>query len=280
MVSFQHVVSASLARRFPPALAPEEDLVGLTICSLREVERGNSVLVMLCVDLTEQVLAEAVGQHAAFIITYSPMPSAPVRSLSTDDAHGRILLTCALHSLAVYSIHTACNSAQGGIDDWLARSVASGSVTPVEPSELFVDAGQGRLLEFELSAPLSSLVASLKKLLGLKHLRIALPAIVDEANLAKALDSCYVRTLAVQAGVPCAAVRECGANVLVASEMSHSHVLAANARGAVVILAGQSTIERAYLGHLRQELLVEFSDSDWNVKMKLSAVDSAPLAIV
>ena len=40
----------------------------------------------------------------------------------------------------------------------------------------------------------------------------------------------------------------------------------------VVLLAGQSTIERAYLRHLRQELQEEFVDSNWSVKVDCRVV--------
>uniref|UniRef100_A0A7S0LI20 NIF3-like protein 1 n=1 Tax=Coccolithus braarudii TaxID=221442 RepID=A0A7S0LI20_9EUKA len=279
-VTFQRAVSASLARRYPLVLATPGDNIGLTIGALREVERGNSALIIICVDLTEQVLCEATAQHAAFIVTYSPVLSAPISALSTDDVTGRILLKCAQHSLAVYSIHTACDNAYGGINDWLANSVAAGRIRPIIPHPEHMDAGHGRLLECELSTPLSNLVERLKKLLQVRHLRLALGAMVDEQNLSRALEACFVKTFAVQVGVATSSIQDCPADVLIASEMSHSDVLAANAKGVVVILTGRSTIERAYLGFLRQELQDEFADSDWSVKVKCSQVDSNPLSVV
>lgn len=279
-VTFQRAVSASLARRYPLTLAEAGDHVGLVVGALREVERGNSALIMICVDLTEQVLCEALAQHAAFIVTYSPLIKSPIRSLSTDDVTGRILLTCAQHSLAVYSIHTACDNAYGGINDWLAHSVAAGRIRPMAPHPEVIDAGQGRLLECELSAPLSNLVERLKKLLQVKHLRLALAFMVDEHSLSHALEACFVKTFAVQVGVTTSSILNHAADVLITSEMSHADVLAANAKGIVVILTGRSTIERAYLGFLRQELQDEFADSDWSVKVKCSQVDSNPLLVV
>ena len=73
--SLQKLIANSLARRFPPAVANSDDNVGLTISTLRDVERGASAVVMLCVDLTEQVLAEACNGHVNDIITYTPTPN-------------------------------------------------------------------------------------------------------------------------------------------------------------------------------------------------------------
>ena len=118
------------------------------------------------------------------------------------------------------------------------------------------------------------------QVLDVRHLRLALGVSVDEDNLAKAQECCFVSSVGVQVGDGAAVLRGCGANVLVTSELCHADVLEANAQGVVVLLAGQSTIERAYLRVLRQELHDEYADSDWNVKVKCSLVDCNPLSVV
>lgn len=75
-------------------------------------------------------------------------------------------------------------------------------------------------------------------------------------------------------------LRQCVANVFITGEMAHADVLAANAQGVIVILTGQSTMERAYMQHLRQDLQDEFANSDWNVKFRCSQVDCNPLSVV
>ena len=279
-LTFQNAIAASLNRRFPAQLAQDDDNVGLTVGALREVERGGSGLVLLCVDLTEQVLAEAVSQRCDFIVTYSPMPHTPLRVISTEDVQGRILLICAQHSIAVHSIHTACDDASGGISEWLARSLAPGTTTPIIPHPTIPEAGRGRLLESAQAVPLSALMARLKSLLGVRYLRLALGAMVDEGNLARAQECCFVKTIAVQVGRGAALLGECTANVFITGEMAHADVIAANAQGVMVILTGQSTMERAYMHHLQQELQDEFANSDWNVKFRTSQVDSNPLSVV
>ena len=307
--TFSRLFEASLARRFPRQFANEGDIVGLTISSLREVERGGTAVVMLCVDLTEQVLAEAVSMHADHIVCYSPMPRTPLSTVSADDPTGRIVLKCARAAVAVHTVHTACANAPGGVADWLAESLASGTRSPILPHADVAQAGEGRLLECAKATPLSALIARLKELLGVRHLRLALGVVVDETSLAKAMECCFVSTIALVVGTHGASVlRGCAANVYVTSEMSHAEVLEANAQGVVVLLTGQSTIERAYLRMLRGELQDEcarapslrsicppmprahrrlralrarrFVDSDWNVKVECSQVDCCPLAIV
>jgi putative NIF3 family GTP cyclohydrolase 1 type 2 len=113
-------------------------------------------------------MAEAVSQHADFIVTYSPMPHSPLMRLSTDDVMGRILLQCAKQQLAVHCIHSSADAAVGGINDWLARSLSRGSITPIVRHPRAPEAGQGRLLDCDVATPLSAIVERLKELLQLR----------------------------------------------------------------------------------------------------------------
>ena len=262
--------SSTFSRLLSETLGRVSSSSQTTIGSLREVERGGSVGVVLCVDLTEQVLAEAIQAHAQHIISYSPSPPQPLATLSVDDPMGRICLKCAQASVAVHSLEGqgAASGQIASATDWLSAAL------DLERA--------GDYFESSRALPISTLVARLKEVLDVRHLRLALGVVVDETNLAKALESCFVQTVALHFGGEDAAraLHDCTANVIITSEMAHKDVLAANARGVAVLVAGQSTMERAFLRHLREQLQDEFSDSDWNVKVKCSQVDRNPLAVV
>ena len=116
--------------------------------------------------------------------------------------------------------------------------------SPIYPRVEEPRAGEGRLLECNRAQPLSAVIARLKELLGVRHLRLALGVVVDEPNLAKAQKCCLVKTVAIAVGEGAHVLRDTLANVFVTSEMSHTEVLAANARGVVVLLLGRTTMER------------------------------------
>jgi len=281
--SFSQQVAAALERRFPRRFASDDDNIGLTVGTLHDVKRGSMSVLVLCVDLTEQVLAEAIASRADQVITYSPTPSQPLRTLTPHDPIGRILLGCAQHNIAVHSIHTACANAPHGVATWLAQSIACGSTRPIIAHSDCAEAGEGRLLECDDATPLSTILARLKELLAVQHLRLALGAVVDEHNLAKANEGCFVKSIAIQIGEGSDLLHRLSdsfSGVFITSEMSHADILAANAKGIIVLLTGQSTIERAYLQHLRLELQDEFVDADWNVKVKCSQVGCHSVAIV
>jgi len=285
--SFTHLISSSLERRFPKKFASAGHTSGLTIGTLREAERGGTAVVVICVDLTEQVLAEAISLHANVIIACSLFPSEPLRSLRVDEPVGRIVLRCAQQSIAAHCLSSACANAPGGVADWLAKSIASGATRPIVPHAECAEAGEGRLLECNEAISLSAIIARLKDILGVRHLRISLGAVVDELNIAKASDSCFIKSIAVHIGeggeLLHHLMRQPGAafsGVFLSGEMPHADLLAASAKGIIVVLAGQSTVERAFLRQLRQDLQAEFTDADWNVKIKCSETDCHTLTVV
>ena len=285
--SFTHLISSSLERRFPKKFASAGHTSGLTIGTLREAERGGTAVVVICVDLTEQVLAEAISLHANVIIACSLFPSEPLRSLRVDEPVGRIVLRCAQQSIAAHCLSSACANAPGGVADWLAKSIASGATRPIVPHAECAEAGEGRLLECNEAISLSAIIARLKDILSVRHLRISLGAVVDELNIAKASDSCFIKSIAVHIGeggeLLHHLMRQPGAafsGVFLSGEMPHADLLAASAKGIIVVLAGQSTVERAFLRQLRQDLQAEFTDADWNVKIKCSETDCHTLTVV
>lgn len=106
----------ALERIAPLAHAESWDNVGL-IAGDPNWKIGGPV--MLTIDLTEEVLAEAVSSEASVIIAYHPSIWNPLRRITGADAKERVLLGAVRAGLAIYSPHTALDAAPGGVTDWL-----------------------------------------------------------------------------------------------------------------------------------------------------------------
>jgi dinuclear metal center YbgI/SA1388 family protein len=105
-------------------LAESWDNVGLLLGDLdQSIRRG-----MLCIDLTEPVLAEAVQQKADLIVAYHPPIFQPLKSLTTKTWKGRVILEAARRRIAIYSPHTALDKARDGLTDWLVNGIGKGDV--------------------------------------------------------------------------------------------------------------------------------------------------------
>jgi dinuclear metal center YbgI/SA1388 family protein len=107
----------------PPVLAESWDNVGLLVGRASGELRGP---VLLTIDLTERVLAEAVAARCGAVIAYHPPLWEPLKRVTADTPRGRILLGAIEHRMAIYSPHTALDATPGGITDWLCEGLSGG----------------------------------------------------------------------------------------------------------------------------------------------------------
>lgn len=120
---------AFLERFAPLDLAEEWDNVGLLLGDRsRDVSR-----ILTCLTLTSDVAAEAIAQNASLIVTHHPVLFRPVKRLTADDSQGKMLLDLAAAGIAVYSPHTAYDSAAAGINQQLAELLGLTDITPLRP---------------------------------------------------------------------------------------------------------------------------------------------------
>jgi len=115
-------------------LAADWDEVGLQVGDrTSDVESA-----VLCIDLTEAVLAEAVKAGAELIVAYHPLLFRPVARLVGADWKQRVVAGCVREGIAVYSPHTALDAAVGGINDWLCDGMAGANAerVPIEGTAL------------------------------------------------------------------------------------------------------------------------------------------------
>ena len=112
----------------PPALAAEWDNVGLLVG-----DAGAPVgKLLLCVDLTAEVLAEAVRARAQMVLAYHPVIFKPARRVTAGAAP--VVYEAARRGLAVYCPHTALDAAVGGTNDVLADVLGLGDRRPLQPA--------------------------------------------------------------------------------------------------------------------------------------------------
>ena len=119
----------------PLSLACEWDNPGLLVGRAdREVRR-----VLLSLDVTSDVISEAVQKDAELIVSHHPVIFTPQKSITDRDADGRILLSLIENRLAVISMHTNLDVAEGGVNDVLL------SLFGAEPQGVLDEDGCGRI---------------------------------------------------------------------------------------------------------------------------------------
>src|SRR5262245_47567282 len=111
----------------PLSLAESWDNVGLLV-GRREQPVSR---VMTCLTVTAESAREAVERGAQLIVTHHPFPFRPVARLTDDTNDGNLLLDLVSAGIAVYSPHTAFDSAIQGINQRLAEGLQLGTINPL-----------------------------------------------------------------------------------------------------------------------------------------------------
>lgn len=125
-----HEVITHLRTLAPESLADNWDKVGLQVGDGDQAVRRG----LLCIDLTEPVLDEAIAQGMDLIVAYHPPIFEALTALTTGQVKQRIIYRAARAGIAIYSPHTALDAAEGGVNDWLAGGVGAGAVRPIRPA--------------------------------------------------------------------------------------------------------------------------------------------------
>lgn len=130
--------------------------------------------------------------------------------------------------------------------------------------------GQGRLLHLSKWTTLATIVRRAKKHLGLKQVRLA--AAPQHENF-----DTLIGSIALCAGAGGSVLAGQSAAVYLTGEMRHHDILAANRRGASVILTDHTNTERPYLPVLADRLTDMLNGK---VDIRISRCDADPLRIV
>ena len=135
----------------PPALAAEWDNVGLLVG--REAAPVRSLV--LTIDLTEAVLREAVGARAEMVMAYHPPIFKPILRLTASSSP--VAYAAARSGLALYSMHTALDAAEGGTNDALAGAMGMVDLRPLTESK---GPGECKIVVFVPAGGLSAVAAA------------------------------------------------------------------------------------------------------------------------
>jgi dinuclear metal center YbgI/SA1388 family protein len=134
-------VVAFLDRFAPARLAAEWDNVGLLVgdrqCAVTSI--------MTCLTATPESVAEANSERANLIVTHHPFPFRATKRITTDTNEGRMLLDLITGGIAVYSPHTAFDSAAEGINQRLAEGLGLENIAPLLADCDNAAIGTGRL---------------------------------------------------------------------------------------------------------------------------------------
>jgi dinuclear metal center YbgI/SA1388 family protein len=259
-------ILVTLGELAPLRYAESWDNVGLLVGDpASDVRR-----VLVAVDYSRAVAAEAKERAVELVVAYHPPLFAPVKRIPFEAPWAQAIV----HGIALYSPHTALDVAPFGTNDFLADAcgIDSEARSPLRAFESRGDVhepagiGLGRVGDVA-PVPLSELVERIKTALS-----------VDRVLVAGALDS-VVRRVAVAAGSGAELIGDASrlsADVLVTGEIRHHDALAALSRGLSVVATLHSNSERAAVKAFAARLAERLDD----VVVLSSERDADPFRIV
>ena len=124
-------IAAEIERIAPLKLALDWDNVGLLIGDAQRDVKN----VLMTIDVTRDVIAEAKKLKMDLIISYHPVIWDGLKKITTDGP-GRTVYELIRSNIAVFSVHTALDIATGGVNDGLAEMVG---IVEGEPIGDYVD---------------------------------------------------------------------------------------------------------------------------------------------
>ncbi len=240
-------VTSFLDRFAPPSLAEDWDNVGLLVGDAS----GSVERVMTCLTVTPAAAAEAVERRAELIVAHHPLPFHPLKRLTTETTAGRLLCELMAAEVALYSPHTAFDSAAEGINQRLAAGLELQEIEPLLPHEDGL--GTGRKGRLEGPLPLADLGRRLARFLGIQRINL-----VGEPEHKVTL----VAVGCGAAGELLAAAIEAGCEAMVLGEASFHVCLEAEAAGVGLLLPGHYASERFAVECLADVLARQFPDME------------------
>ena len=241
-------VVAFLERFAPPELAADWDNVGLLIGDrARSIEK-----IVTCLTLTDAVVAEAIAERADFVVSHHPLPFRGVKTMTTDTHDGRRLWRLAAAGIAIYSPHTAFDSAAEGINRQLAEGLGLTNIRPLVKLGPQFDPtlGIGRCGDAAPQTTLADVVSRLKSFLKINAVQVV------------GADARPVRSVAVGCGSAADhlsdAVRA-GCDCFVTGEASFHKAIEAEACDTALVLVGHYASERFGVERLAEVIQREFA---------------------
>ena len=260
-------VTKFLDRLAPPRLAESWDNVGLLVGDA-SAEVQN---VMTCLTITGSTVEEAIDRNAQLVVTHHPLPFRPLKQITRSTPEGRYLLDLIGAGVAIYSAHTAFDSASVGINHQLANGLGLADVRPLLPcddvsagddgdrgddGDAVGPLGSGRFGQLPSALTLGDLIHRAKTFLGIDKLQYVG---AEDRQLSSVAVACG------SAGEFLEPACRSGCDCLVTGETSFHTSLEAQATDTALLLLGHFASERFAMNSLAQVIAAEFSDlSVWS----------------
>lgn len=165
MVKVRDIADA-IERFAPKSLQESYDNSGL---QTGNPEEGVSA-VMICLDITEQILEEAIRRQCNMVVCHHPLLFHGLKCVSGKTPTERIVIRAIRTGVAIYAAHTNLDSAPEGVSHEMAHMLDMSHIRVLEPKDPSARTGLGVIGEIT-PTPKLEFLRRVKDIFGVKTLK-------------------------------------------------------------------------------------------------------------
>ena len=133
-------IIGALEQFAPLSLQDSYDNAGLQIGLTVDAESSG---VLLCLDITEEVIDEACEKGCDIIVSHHPLMFRPPKRIAGEDMVQRCIIRAIQKGVNIYSSHTNLDNAPGGVNYKIADKLKLNGIQPLCPKTEMEGAGSG-----------------------------------------------------------------------------------------------------------------------------------------
>ncbi len=115
----------------PLALQEDYDNAGMQLGNVQMEVHG----ILLCIDITEEVLDEAIGKGCNLIISHHPLIFRGLKRLTGQDEVQRCVVKAIKNDIAIYSAHTNLDNVLQGVNGKIAEKIGLTNIRALQPRQ-------------------------------------------------------------------------------------------------------------------------------------------------
>lgn len=144
----------------PTNMALSFDNVGLLVGDINSEIKS----ILIALDLTKDVLNDAIEKGVDMIITHHPLIFNPIKNITTNTINGEILISLIKNDISYYASHTNLDKSDVGTNMYLAEQLELNEYAFVDSDDLILVKGNKETTS-------SDLINDVKKILNLDYVR-------------------------------------------------------------------------------------------------------------
>lgn len=130
MIKIREIIAA-IEKFAPLALQESYDNSGIQVGDVNQ----NATSALICLDITEEVIDEAIRMNCNLVISHHPLIFKGVKSLTGKDYIEKCLIKAVKNDIVIYASHTNLDNAQGGVSFKMAEKLGLKNVQVLAPLE-------------------------------------------------------------------------------------------------------------------------------------------------